>query len=402
VAAGGGLVEVGEVGVDLLSPAARGREDLAGERRDADRELHLGAGLPGGGVPALPVQPGGGGPGARQPVQGDVVQHMVPGEVARGLVVEERAGDLVVAVGVVVKHPGRQRDRRIQQGVADRLRPGGLLLEVGGAGRLEGLDRGERGAFRGGAGGHARDTAQRLAQEVQVDAEQPGGCLAAHRVGDGGALVAALGHVPGVPEAVHQLRPGARDAAGVPAVLGRVGGEAVAGQRRHHQVERVLGGAAVRDRVGERADDLEHLDDRAWPAVRDDQRQRVLVPGLDVDEVNVQSVDLGDELRQRVQLRLAPAPVVVGGPVAGELLDRGQLHALRPVPDEFPGGPARRGDAPPQAGDRFPGYVDPEWPDISVVRHNVDPFVMARYLRSGRRPARTSAEKMCGCSQAAK
>jgi len=36
---------------------------------------------------------------------------MVPGEVARGLVVKERAGDLVVAVGVVVEHPGRQRDR---------------------------------------------------------------------------------------------------------------------------------------------------------------------------------------------------------------------------------------------------------------------------------------------------
>jgi len=39
VAAPGGLVEVDEVGVDLLGPAARGLEDLAGEDGEADREL---------------------------------------------------------------------------------------------------------------------------------------------------------------------------------------------------------------------------------------------------------------------------------------------------------------------------------------------------------------------------
>ena len=32
------LVEVAEVGVDLLDPAARGRDDLAGERGEADRD----------------------------------------------------------------------------------------------------------------------------------------------------------------------------------------------------------------------------------------------------------------------------------------------------------------------------------------------------------------------------
>ena len=49
-----------------------------------------------------------------------------------------------------------------------------------------------------------------------------------------GALVAALGDIAGVAEAVHQLRPGACDAAGAPADLGRLGGEAVAGQGRQH------------------------------------------------------------------------------------------------------------------------------------------------------------------------
>src|SRR2546426_533677 len=55
------LVEVGEVGVRLLDPAARGREDLAGERREANRERDLRrslAGRKGCGSSVLPVRPG--------------------------------------------------------------------------------------------------------------------------------------------------------------------------------------------------------------------------------------------------------------------------------------------------------------------------------------------------------
>ena len=143
-------------------------------------------------------------------------------------------------------------------------------------------------------------------QQVHVDAEQPLGCLAAHHIGDECAHVAALGDIAGVAEAVHQLRPGLRDTAGVPAELGRLAREAVARQGRQHQVESVLGGATVRGRVGERADRLDQLDDRARPAVRHDQRQRVLVLGPHVDEVDLDPVDLGRELRERVELRLDP------------------------------------------------------------------------------------------------
>ena len=206
-----------------------------------------------------------------------------------------------------------------------------------------------------------------------MDAKQAFGCLAAHRVGDGGAHVAALGHVAGVAEAAHQLGPGSGDAADVPAGLGRLGGQAVAGQGRQHEVERVLGGAAVRGRVGKRADDPEQLDDRAGPAVRDDQRQRLRVPRLYVDEVDVHPVDLGLELRQRVQSRLARAPVVLGRPVAGQLLDRRQLNALRPVGDQLLAGPPRRGDAPPEVGDRFVRHVDLEGTDFSFVGHQSPP-----------------------------
>jgi hypothetical protein len=35
---------------------------------------------------------------------------VVPSEIAHGLAADERAGELVVGVGVVVEHPGRQPD----------------------------------------------------------------------------------------------------------------------------------------------------------------------------------------------------------------------------------------------------------------------------------------------------
>ena len=117
--------------------------------------------------------------------------------------------------------------------------------------------------------------------------------------------------------------------AGSQPVRGRLGREPVARQRGDHHMERVRRAAAVRRGIGERLDDLQLLDDRAGPAVRDDERQRVLVLRADVDEVDVEPVDLGHELRQGVQLRLAPAPVVVGRPVARELLHRSR--AARPA-----------------------------------------------------------------------
>src|SRR5947199_4206411 len=52
---------------------------------------------------------------------------------------------------------------------------------------------------------------------------------------------------------------------------------------------------------------------------------------LDMDEVDVHAVDLGREPGQGVERRLGLAPVVVGLPVARELLNRRQLHALRPI-----------------------------------------------------------------------
>ena len=117
-----------------------------------------------------------------------------------------------------------------------------------------------------------------------------------------------------------------------PVVVG-LAREAVARHRRDHDVEGVRGAAAVGRGIGERLDDLQLLDDRAGPAVRHDQRQGVFVLRADVDEVDVQPVDLGDEVRHGVEPRLDLAPVVVGLPVAQDLLDGLERHALRKIGD---------------------------------------------------------------------
>ena len=93
-------------------------------------------------------------------------------------------------------------------------------------------------------------------------------------------------------------------------------------------MERVGGVAAVCRRIGKRADDVQHLDDRAGPAVSDDDRQRVFVGRPDVDEVNIEAIDLGEKLRQRVEPRLESPEVIVVGPIPNKLLHRGQRHAL--------------------------------------------------------------------------
>src|ERR1044072_9269677 len=87
--------------------------------------------------------------------------------------------------------------------------------------------------------------------------------------------------------------------------------------------------------IGQRTDELHLLDDRSGPSVRDDNRQRIFMFRTNVDEVNIQPVDLGDEIRQGVQSLLARAPVIFRSPIARELLNRRELHALRRIGNRF-------------------------------------------------------------------
>src|SRR3954471_20598097 len=132
-------------------------------------------------------------------------------------------------------------------------------------------------------------------------------------------------------------------------------------------MKRVRLAATVRRGIGERLDDLQLLDDRAGPAVCDDERKRVLMPRADVDEVDVQPVDLGQEVRQAVQPGLALAPVVVRPPVAGELLHGRERHALRVVVDRLRLGPPGRVDAPTQLIDIRRRKADLELADVGAA-----------------------------------
>src|SRR5712672_708617 len=102
--------------------------------------------------------------------------------------------------------------------------------------------------------------------------------------------------------------------------------------------------------IDERIDNLQLLGNRPGPSVRDDERQRIFMFRTNVNEMNVQPIDLGDEMRQGVQSCLALAPFVVRAPIARECLTGRELYALRCVRDRFPFRPLCRVYTPAQFG----------------------------------------------------
>src|SRR5271167_101381 len=67
--------------------------------------------------------------------------------------------------------------------------------------------------------------------------------------------------------------------------------------------------------------------------------------------MNVQSIDLGYELRQGVEFCLDLAPVVLCRPIASECLSRRELHALGCICDRFSFRPPCVVDPPAQFGE---------------------------------------------------
>jgi hypothetical protein len=101
-----------------------------------------------------------------------------------------------------------------------------------------------------------------------------------------------------------------------------------------------------------------------------------------VDEVNLEPVDLGRELRERVEPHGEPPEVILGRPVTREFLNHREPHALRLIPDGLLLGPARRRNAPTEVVQRLLGNVDLEPADLGANRANMDachhqpPFVL--------------------------
>src|SRR5215470_11304051 len=143
-----------------------------------------------------------------------------------------------------------------------------------------------------------------------MNAEQLRRGLQSHHIRDDRTPIASLRDELRISKTPHQHDPGAGDAGWIPAGSGRLARKAVARHRRNHQMESVRCAPAMCRRIGQWLDDLQLLDDRAWPPVRDDEWQRILMFRTNVNEVNVEPIDLGDELREGVQSRLALAPIV--------------------------------------------------------------------------------------------
>src|SRR6478672_880150 len=124
----------------------------------------------------------------------------------------------------------------------------------------------------------------------------------------------------------------------------------------------------MRRRIRQWIDDLQLLDDRAGPPVRDEERQRIGMFRADMNEMDVQPVDRGNELRQGVQLCLDLAPVVPSRPIAGELLNRRELYSLRRIRYGLLRGPTGCPDPSPEIGECLVRHMDPERSDRCVRR----------------------------------
>ncbi len=119
--------------------------------------------------------------------------------------------------------------------------------------------------------------------------------------------------------------------------------------------------------IGQRTDNLQLLDDRARPPMRDDERQGVVMFRANVNEMNVEPIDLGHEMRQGLQFRFALAPIVVRPPISHEFLHRRELHALRLIRDRFPFGPLCGVDASAEVDEVRFRNVDGEGADRGVI-----------------------------------
>lgn len=148
-------------------------------------------------------------------------------------------------------------------------------------------------------------------------------------------------------------------------------------------MEGIISRAAMRRRIRERPDDIKQLEDRTWPAVGHDQRQRVFMTGADMDEMDVQSIDGGEKLRKCIQPALRLPPVIGRLPVAHQLLQPVGLNALRTIHDGFAVGPAGLGKTPPEICKRRLGDLNLERSDLLGRDNDISGVGRARKENGG-------------------
>jgi hypothetical protein len=101
--------------------------------------------------------------------------------------------------------------------------------------------------------------------------------------------------------------------------------------------------------------------------VGDQQRKRIVVSSALVDEMDVETVDLGGEVVEPVQRGFACAPVVFTGPVIGQLTGVGERDALTPVVDAFRLRPSGAREPGVQVVKIGVGDLNAEWVDLGLA-----------------------------------
>lgn len=86
-----------------------------------------------------------------------------------------------------------------------------------------------------------------------------------------------------------------------------------------------------------------------------------------MDEMNIQPVDFGDELVEAVERRFACPPVVLVGPVGGQVAGVSQRNALAPVVHTLGFGPAGARQTGLQIIQNVVGNVDAKRPHLFIV-----------------------------------
>ena len=117
--------------------------------------------------------------------------------------------------------------------------------------------------------------------------------------------------------------------------------------------------------------------------MRNDQRQCLFVFGTDVNEMNVQSMDLGQELRQGVQFCLDLAPVIPCRPIPRQRLNRRELYSLCGICNGLAFGELCSVDAPPQFGQFGFRNIHLEWANGGLVRSLVNSWLCSSGLAHG-------------------
>src|SRR5215218_2523667 len=121
-------------------------------------------------------------------------------------------------------------------------------------------------------------------------------------------------------------------------------------------------GAGIRQRT----DHLELLKHRSRPAVSDYDRERIGMLRSDMNEMNIDTVDLGDELRKGIHLCLDLSPVVLRSPIAHERLQLCQLDALRLIGNRLTVRPSCGVDASAKIEKRFFRKFEAEGADTGI------------------------------------